>query len=74
MHFQDDEVLMLEGINRSLSAFQRIKAQDAAYYAAYRQWADTFGLDAPSHSDFCSVNLQRKRCGRREAMFAPVVI
>ncbi|CAL1173039.1 unnamed protein product [Cladocopium goreaui] len=41
-------VLMLEGINRSLSAFQRIKAQDAAYYAAYRQWADTFGLDAPS--------------------------
>ena len=64
MHFQDDEVLMLEGINRSLSAFQRIKAQDAAYYAAYRQWADTFGLDAPSHSDVC----------RREAMFAPVVI
>eukprot|EP00438_Fugacium_kawagutii_P020061 Skav201041 [mRNA] locus=scaffold3386:262484:272374:- [translate_table: standard] len=43
-------VLMLEGINRSLVAFQRIKAQDEVHYAAYRRWADTFGLDAPSNS------------------------
>lgn len=55
------QVLMLEGINRSLVAFQRIKAQDEVYYAAYRRWADTFGLDAPSN--LVSVEIRRAPAG-----------
>ena len=42
------EVLMLEGINRSMVSFQRLQGIGMAPLMAYRRWADSFGLDAPS--------------------------
>jgi len=41
-------VLMLEGINRSMVSFQRLQGIGMAPLMAYRRWADSFGLDAPS--------------------------
>lgn len=39
---------MLEGINRSMISFQRLQGIGMAPLMAYRRWADSFGLDAPS--------------------------
>mmetsp|Transcript_28732 Transcript_28732/g.79112 ORF Transcript_28732/g.79112 Transcript_28732/m.79112 type:complete len:471 (+) Transcript_28732:208-1620(+) len=41
-------VVMLEGMNRAITAHNRFSLKPTDKYAAYRKWADSFGLESPS--------------------------